>query len=138
MNSYAQAVTLMGESGAGQITKMVNQICIAGLVQALAEGLNFAQRAGLNGEQVVDVISKGAAQSWQMENRGNTMADDKFDFGFAVEWMRKDLGIALEESKINGAQLPVTALVDQFYGEVVAMGGKRWDTSSLIRRLTRT
>ncbi len=138
IDSYAVAVTLMGKAGAGQHTKMVNQICIAGLLQGLSEGLAFAAKSGLDPKLVVECISKGAAGSWQMENRGNTMADDKFDFGFAVEWMRKDLGIALEESKINGAQLPVTALVDQFYGEVVAMGGKRWDTSSLIRRLTRT
>ena len=137
MNSYAQAVTLMGESGAGQITKMVNQICIAGLVQALAEGLNFAQRAGLNGEQVVDVISKGAAQSWQMENRGNTMLRNEFDFGFAVDWMRKDLGICLDEANRNGAHLPVTAIVDQFYKEIQEMGGERADTSSLMMRLKR-
>jgi len=137
IDSYAVATTLMGDAGAGQITKMVNQICIAGLVQGLSEGLAFAQKAGLDAELVVDCISKGAAGSWQMENRGKTMAQDEFDFGFAVEWMRKDLGIALEESKSNGALLPVTALVDQFYGEVIGMGGKRWDTSSLIRRLTR-
>lgn len=137
IDSYAVAATLMGEVGAGQITKMVNQITIAGLVQGLSEGIAFAQKAGLDAELVVDCISKGAAGSWQMENRGKTMARDEFDFGFAVEWMRKDLGIALEESKANGAKLPVTALVDQFYGDVVAMGGKRWDTSSLIRRLTR-
>lgn len=137
IDSYALAVTLMGPAGAGQITKMVNQICIASLVQGLSEGLAFAQKAGLDAKLVVDCISKGAAGSWQMANRGYTMAEDKFDFGFAVEWMRKDLGIALEESKSNGALLPVTALVDQFYGEVVGMGGKRWDTSSLIRRLTK-
>lgn len=137
IDSYAVAVTLMGKAGAGQLTKMVNQICIAGLVQGLSEGLAFAQKSGLDAKLVVDCISKGAAGSWQMENRGYTMADDKFDFGFAVEWMRKDLGIALEESKNNGALLPVTGLVDQFYGEVIGMGGKRWDTSSLIRRLTR-
>ena len=137
IESYSHNVSLMGEAGAGQITKMVNQICIAGLVQGLSEGIAFAQKAGLDAKEVVACISKGAAGSWQMENRGNTMADDKFDFGFAVEWMRKDLGIALEESKNNGALLPVTALVDQFYAEVVGMGGKRWDTSSLIRRLTR-
>jgi 3-hydroxyisobutyrate dehydrogenase len=137
IESYALAVTLMGPAGSGQITKMVNQITIAGLLQGLSEGLAFAQKAGLDAKLVVDCISKGAAGSWQMANRGNTMADDKFDFGFAVEWMRKDLGIALQESKSNGAQLPVTALVDQFYGEIIAMGGKRWDTSSLIRRLTR-
>ena len=137
IDCYAVASTLMGKAGAGQQTKMVNQICIAGLVQGLSEGLAFAQKSGLDPKLVVDCISKGAAGSWQMENRGYTMADDKFDFGFAVEWMRKDLGIALEESKNNGALLPVTALVDQFYSEVVAMGGKRWDTSSLLRRLTR-
>lgn len=137
VDSYAQAVTLLGAAGSGQITKMVNQVCIASLVQGLSEGLAFAQKAGLDAKLVVDCISKGAAGSWQMENRGKTMADDEFDFGFAVEWMRKDLGIALEEAKSNGALLPVTAVVDQFYAEVIAMGGKRWDTSSLIRRLTR-
>tara|TARA_A100001037_G_scaffold59151_1_gene51318 strand:+ start:43 stop:921 length:879 start_codon:yes stop_codon:yes gene_type:complete len=138
MNSYAQAVTLMGESGSGQITKMVNQICIAGLVQALAEGLNFAQRAGLNGERVVDVISKGAAQSWQMENRGNTMLCNEFDFGFAVDWMRKDLRICLDEGNRNGAYLPVTAIVDQFYKQVQEMGGGKADTSSLMMLLKRS
>jgi len=132
---YARAVTLMGGPGSGQLTKMVNQICIAGLVQALSEGINFAQRAGLDPERVLDVISKGAAQSWQMENRGKTMVADKFDFGFAVDWMRKDLAICLAESRANGAALPVTALVDQFYARVQAMGGSRWDTSSLIRAL---
>jgi len=132
---YARAVTLMGGPGSGQLTKMVNQICIAGLVQALSEGINFAQRAGLDPERVLDVISKGAAQSWQMENRGKTMVTDKFDFGFAVDWMRKDLAICLAESRANGAALPVTALVDQFYARVQAMGGSRWDTSSLIRAL---
>ncbi len=137
IESYAQAVTLLGAAGSGQITKMVNQVCIASLVQGLSEGLAFAQKAGLDAKLVVDCISKGAAGSWQMENRGKTMADDEFEFGFAVEWMRKDLGIALEEAKSNGALLPVTAVVDQFYAEVIAMGGKRWDTSSLIRRLTR-
>lgn len=137
VDSYAQAVTLLGAAGSGQITKMVNQVCIASLVQGLSEGLAFAQKAGLDAKLVVDCISKGAAGSWQMENRGKTMADDEFEFGFAVEWMRKDLGIALEEAKSNGALLPVTAVVDQFYAEVIAMGGKRWDTSSLIRRLTR-
>ncbi len=137
VDSYAQAVTLIGAAGSGQITKMVNQVCIASLVQGLSEGLAFAQKAGLDAKLVVDCISKGAAGSWQMENRGKTMADDEFDFGFAVEWMRKDLGIALEEAKSNGALLPVTAVVDQFYAEVIAMGGKRWDTSSLIRRLAR-
>ena len=132
---YAKAVTLMGASGAGQLTKMVNQICIAGLVQALSEGLAFAQKAGIDAKLVLDVISKGAAQSWQMENRGATMVDGKFDFGFAVDWMRKDLGICLEEAKRNGARLPVTALVDQFYADVQQMGGARFDTSSLIKRL---
>jgi 3-hydroxyisobutyrate dehydrogenase-like beta-hydroxyacid dehydrogenase len=132
---YARAVTLMGPSGAGQLTKMVNQICIAGLVQALAEGIDFATRAGLDPERVLDVISKGAAQSWQMENRGKTMVADKFDFGFAVDWMRKDLGICLDEARNNGATLPVTSLVDQFYGRVQQLGGGRWDTSSLIRLL---
>ena len=132
---YARAVTLMGGPGAGQLTKMVNQICIAGLVQALSEGINFAQKAGLDAERVLDVISKGAAQSWQMENRGKTMVADKFEFGFAVDWMRKDLSICLEESRKNGAQLPVTALVDQLYGSVQKIGGNRWDTSSLIKNL---
>ncbi len=133
--AYARACRLMGTVGAGQLTKMVNQICIAGLVQGLSEGLAFAQKAGLDGKAVVDVISKGAAGSWQMESRGPTMIDDKFDFGFAVDWMRKDLGICLEEARLNGAALPVTALVDQFYGDVQGMGGNRWDTSSLIKRL---
>ncbi len=132
---YGRAVTLMGASGAGQLTKMVNQICIAGLVQALSEGINFAQRAGLDAELVLDVISKGAAQSWQMENRGKTMVADKFDFGFAVDWMRKDLGICLDEARANGAALPATALVDQMYSRIQAHGGGRWDTSSLIRLL---
>jgi 3-hydroxyisobutyrate dehydrogenase len=132
---YARAVTLLGPAGAGQLTKMVNQICIAGLVQALSEGINFAARAGLDPMRVLDVISKGAAQSWQMENRGKTMVEDKFDFGFAVDWMRKDLGICLEEARGNGAALPVTALVDQLYNRVQAKGGGRWDTSSLIRLL---
>jgi 3-hydroxyisobutyrate dehydrogenase-like beta-hydroxyacid dehydrogenase len=132
---YARAVTLMGPVGSGQLTKMVNQICIAGLVQALAEGIDFAQRAGLDPERVLDVISKGAAQSWQMENRGKTMVADKFDFGFAVDWMRKDLGICLDTARANGAALPVTALVDQLYARVQARGGGRWDTSSLIRLL---
>ena len=133
--AYARAVTLLGGPGAGQLTKMVNQICIAGLVQALAEGINFGARAGLDVEQVLDVIGKGAAQSWQMENRGKTMAADKFDFGFAVNWMRKDLAICLAESRANGSALPVTALVDQFYSRIQARGGGRWDTSSLIRLL---
>ena len=135
--AFAKACRLMGPSGAGQLTKMVNQICIAGLVQGLAEGLHFAQKAGLDGEAVVAVISKGAAQSWQMENRFKTMLDGKFDFGFAVDWMRKDLSICLDEARNNGANLPVAALVDQFYAEVQKMGGKRWDTSSLIARLNR-
>jgi 3-hydroxyisobutyrate dehydrogenase/2-hydroxy-3-oxopropionate reductase len=125
----------MGPSGAGQLTKMVNQICIAGLVQGLSEALAFGQRAGLDVPQVLDVIGKGAAQSWQMDNRGKTMAEDRFDFGFAVDWMRKDLGLVLDEAKRNGARLPVTALVDQFYADVQAMGGGRWDTSSLVKRL---
>jgi len=135
IGAYAKSCRLLGGSGAGQLTKMVNQICIAGLVQGLSEGLNFAQKAGLDGKAVVDVISKGAAGSWQMENRYETMLNDEFEFGFAVDWMRKDLGICLDEAKTNGARLPVTALVDQFYGEVQDMGGNRWDTSSLIRRL---
>ena len=135
MATYARAVTLLGPSGAGQLTKMVNQICIAGVVQGLAEGINFAMRAGLDAKKVVEVISKGAAQSWQMENRGNTMVDGMFEFGFAVDWMRKDLGICLAESKRNGALLPMTALVDQFYAHVQKRGGNRWDTSSLIHLL---
>ncbi len=135
--AYAKSCRLLGGAGAGQLTKMVNQICIAGLVQGLAEGMNFAQKAGLDGEAVLDVISKGAAGSWQMENRGKTMLADQYEFGFAVDWMRKDLGICLEEADRNGALLPVTALVDQFYKEVQKMGGSRWDTSSLMRRLTR-
>ncbi len=135
--SYARAAELLGDVGAGQLTKMVNQICIAGLVQGLSEGLNFAQRAGLDGHKVVEVISKGAAGSWQMENRGDTMLDDKFDFGFAVDWMRKDLSICLEEAERNGAELPITRIVNDYYGEIQEMGGGRWDTSSLIRRLTR-
>jgi 3-hydroxyisobutyrate dehydrogenase-like beta-hydroxyacid dehydrogenase len=133
--TYARAVTLMGASGSGQLTKMVNQICIAGLVQALSEGINFAARAGLDPTLVLDVISKGAAQSWQMETRGKTMIADQFDFGFAVDWMRKDLAICLAEARANGAALPGTALVDQFYARVQAKGGGRWDTSSLIRLL---
>jgi 3-hydroxyisobutyrate dehydrogenase-like beta-hydroxyacid dehydrogenase len=135
MDSYGRAVTLMGPVGAGQLTKMVNQICIAGLVQGLSEGIAFAEKAGLDAELVLDVISKGAAQSWQMENRGKTMHARKFDFGFAVDWMRKDLGICLGEAKRNGAKLPVTAIIDQYYGEVQEAGGRRWDTSSLITRL---
>ena len=133
--SYARSCRLLGPSGSGQLAKMVNQICIAGLVQGLAEGLAFAEKAGLDGRALVDVISKGAAGSWQMENRHETMLDDKFDFGFAVDWMRKDLGICLAEARRNGASLPVTALVDQFYADVQKMGGARWDTSSLIKRL---
>lgn len=135
--SFARACKLMGPPGAGQLTKMVNQICIAGLVQGLAEGIAFGQKAGLDIAEVISVISKGAAQSWQMENRYQTMAEGKFDFGFAVDWMRKDLGICLAEARRNGAHLPVTALVDQFYSDVQAMGGKRWDTSSLIARLNK-
>lgn len=135
IDSYARAVTLMGDVGAGQLTKMVNQICIAGLLQGLSEGMNFALNAGLDPETVVDVISKGAAGSWQMENRALTMADDKFDFGFAVNWMRKDLKIVLEEAQRNKARLPATALIDQFYAQVQERGGGRWDTSSLIHLL---
>ena len=133
--AFARAVTLMGDSGAGQLTKMVNQICIAGLVQGLSEAVAFGQRAGLDMPQVLEVIGKGAAQSWQMDNRGPTMVQGKFDFGFAVDWMRKDLGLVLDEAHRNGARLPVTALVDQFYADVQQMGGGRWDTSSLIKRL---
>ncbi|MGO4872715.1 MAG: NAD(P)-dependent oxidoreductase [Roseiarcus sp.] len=133
--SYARACRLMGGAGSGQLAKMVNQLCIAGLVQGLAEGLHFAARAGLDRQLVIDVISKGAAQSWQMDNRHKTMIAGKFDFGFAVDWMRKDLAICLDEARRNGAHLPVAALVDQFYSEVQAMGGARWDTSSLIARL---
>ena len=135
--AYARACNLLGSPGAGQLAKMVNQICIAGLVQGLAEGLHFAKRAGLDIEKLIATISKGAAQSWQMENRYKTMAAGKFDFGFAVDWMRKDLGICLSEARRNGANLPATALVDQFYSEVQKMGGSRWDTSSLIARLER-
>jgi 3-hydroxyisobutyrate dehydrogenase len=134
---YARSVKLLGPAGAGQLTKMVNQLCIAGLVQGLAEGIHFAQKAGLDVAAVIDTISKGAAQSWQMENRWETMNAGKFDFGFAVDWMRKDLSICLDEARRNGAHLPVAAVVDQFYSEVQAMGGKRWDTSSLIARLNR-
>lgn len=135
IEAYARAVRLMGPVGSGQLTKMVNQICIAGLVEALAEGLHFAKAAGLDGQAVLEVIGKGAAQSWQMDNRGSTMLEGRFDFGFAVNWMRKDLAIALAESRRNGAHLPVTALVDQLYAEVQSLGGGRWDTSSLIARL---
>ena len=137
IRSYAQTVRLQGPAGSGQLTKMVNQIAIAGAVQGLAEALNFARKAGLDVATVVETISKGAAQSWQMENRWKTMNDGKFDFGFAVEWMRKDLRICLQEARNNGAELPVAALVDQFYADIVGMGGKRWDTSSLIARLNR-
>ena len=133
--NFAKAVTRIGDSGAGQLAKMVNQVCIAGLVQALSEGIAFGQKAGLDMKQVLDVIGKGAAQSWQLENRGKTMVDDQFEFGFAVDWMRKDLGLVLDEARRNGAQVPVTALVDQFYADVQAHGGQRWDTSSLIKRL---
>jgi 3-hydroxyisobutyrate dehydrogenase len=133
--AFSRAVTLLGDSGAGQLAKMVNQICIAGLVQGLSEAVAFGQRAGLDMNQVLDVIGKGAAQSWQLDNRGKTMVADKFDFGFAVDWMRKDLGLVLDEAKRNGARLPVTALVDQFYADVQQLGGNRWDTSSLIKRL---
>lgn len=132
---FAQAVTLVGPVGSGQLCKMVNQICIGGLVQALAEGLHFAGQAGLDAQQVIEVISRGAAQSWQMENRHKTMLAGKYEHGFAVDWMRKDLGLVLDEAKRNGSRLPVTALVDQFYADVQQMGGKRWDTSSLIKRL---
>ncbi|MBB3949526.1 3-hydroxyisobutyrate dehydrogenase-like beta-hydroxyacid dehydrogenase [Aureimonas jatrophae] len=137
LDSYARMVGLMGPAGSGQLAKMMNQICIAGLVEGLAEALHFGQQAGLDLGNVVDVISKGAAGSWQMENRHKSMAEGRYDFGFAVEWMRKDLGICLEEARRNGAKLPVTALVDQFYAEVETMGGRRWDTSSLLARLTR-
>ncbi len=135
INAYAKMVGLMGPAGAGQLTKMVNQICIAGLVQGLSEGIHFAKKAGLDVDQVIGVISKGAAQSWQMDNRSKTMDAGQFNHGFAVDWMRKDLAIALDEARRNGAKLPVAALVDQFYAEVQAMGGRRWDTSSLIARL---
>ena len=137
IDAYARMVGLMGPAGSGQLTKMINQICIAGLVQGLAEGIHFGKRAGLDIEKVVEVISKGAAGSWQMENRHKTMNEGKYDFGFAVDWMRKDLGIVLAEARRNGAKLPVTALVDQFYGDVQEMGGNRWDTSSLLARLDR-
>jgi len=134
IDCYSKKMKLLGKSGSGQLAKMVNQICIAGLVQGLSEGINFGMKAGLNMEDVIEVISKGAAQSWQMENRYKTMIDDKFDFGFAVDWMRKDLKIAMDEAKNNGSLLPVTELVDKFYGEVQGLGGNRWDTSSLIKR----
>ena len=135
IDSFARAVTLMGPSGSGQLTKMVNQICIAGLVQGLSEAIAFGQKAGLDMEAALQVIGKGAAQSWQLDNRGSTMVRDEFNFGFAVDWMRKDLGLVLQEAQRNGARLPVTALVDQFYADVQAQGGGRWDTSSLITRL---
>ena len=135
IDCYAKAVTLMGPSGAGQLTKMVNQICIAGLVQGLAEGMNFGMKAGLDMERVIGVIGKGAAQSWQMDNRASTMCEGEFEFGFAVDWMRKDLGICFAEANNNGARLPVAALVDQFYAQVQARGGRRWDTSSLMHLL---
>jgi 3-hydroxyisobutyrate dehydrogenase len=137
IGAYARMCKLLGSAGSGQLTKMVNQICIAGLVEGLAEGIHFAKKAGLNVDAVIETISKGAAQSWQMENRYKTMAAGKFDFGFAVDWMRKDLAICLGEARKNGANLPVSALVDQFYSEVQKMGGRRWDTSSLIARLDR-
>ena len=133
--AYAKAITLLGESGAGQLAKMVNLIAIAGLVQGLSEAIAFGEKAGLDMKAVLGVIGKGAAQSWQMDNRGPTMIEDKFDFGFAVDWMRKDLGLVLDEASRNGARLPVTALVDQFYADIQAMGGRRWDTSSLVKRL---
>jgi 3-hydroxyisobutyrate dehydrogenase len=135
--AYARMCKLLGPAGAGQLTKMVNQICIAGLVQGLAEGIHFAKKAGLDIEAVIQTISKGAAQSWQMENRYKTMNEGKFDFGFAVDWMRKDLSICLDTARENGARLPVAALVDQFYADIQAMGGRRWDTSSLLQRLER-
>ena len=135
--AYARMCKLLGPAGSGQLTKMVNQICIAGLVQGLSEGIHFAKKSGLDVQAVIETISKGAAQSWQMENRYKTMNEDKYDFGFAVEWMRKDLSICIAESRRNGASLPVTALVDAFYAEVEKMGGKRWDTSSLLARLQR-
>ncbi len=134
IDCYSKKMKLLGNAGSGQLAKMVNQICIAGLVQGLSEGINFGMKAGLNMEDVIEVISKGAAQSWQMENRYKTMIDDKFDFGFAVDWMRKDLKIAIDEAKNNGSLLPVTELVDKFYSEVQGLGGNRWDTSSLIKR----
>jgi len=133
--AFGRAVTLLGGPGSGQLAKMVNQICIAGIVQGLSEAVRFGQNAGLDMVSVLDVIGKGAAQSWQMDNRGKTMIEDKFDFGFAVDWMRKDLGLVLDEARRNGSRLPLTALVDQFYADVQALGGNRWDTSSLIKRL---
>ncbi|MGH8820130.1 MAG: NAD(P)-dependent oxidoreductase, partial [Rhodoferax sp.] len=133
--AFARAVTLLGESGAGQLSKMVNQICVAGIVQGLSEAIAFGARAGLDMTQVLEVIGKGAAQSWQMDNRGKTMIAGQFEFGFAVDLMRKDLALVLDEARRNGAQLPVTALIDQFYADIQQMGGRRWDTSSLIKRL---
>ncbi len=137
IEAYARTVNLIGAAGSGQLTKMVNQLCIGGLIEGLAEALHFAKRAGLDVEKVIDTISKGAAQSWQMENRWKTMVEGKFDFGFAVNWVRKDFAICFEEARLNGASLPVTALVDEFYAEIQEMGGRRWDTSSLIARLER-
>jgi 3-hydroxyisobutyrate dehydrogenase len=137
IEAYARAVNLIGPAGSGQLTKMVNQICIGGLIESLAEALHFAKRAGLDVEKVIDTISKGAAQSWQMDNRWKTMIEGKFDFGFAVDWVRKDFALVFEEARASGAELPVTALVDQFYAEIQKMGGRRWDTSSLIARLDR-
>jgi len=137
LDLYAKSCALIGPAGSGQLCKMVNQICVVGVIQGLAEGLNFGQRAGLDMEKVISVISKGAAQSWQMENRWKTMLENRFDFGFAIDWMRKDLGICLAESKVNGARLPVTALLDQFYAQVQARGGRRWDSSGLISLLAR-
>ena len=134
IDCYSKKMKLLGSAGSGQLAKMVNQICIAGLVQGLSEGINFGMKAGLNMEDVIEVISKGAAQSWQMENRYKTMIEDKFDFGFAVDWMRKDLKIAMDEAKNNGSLLPITEIVDKYYGEVQEMKGNRWDTSSLIKR----
>jgi 3-hydroxyisobutyrate dehydrogenase-like beta-hydroxyacid dehydrogenase len=133
--AFSRAFTLLGGPGSGQLAKMVNQISIAGMVQGLSEAIAFGQKAGLDMHQVLEVIGKGAAQSWQMDNRGKTMIEGKFDYGFAVDWMRKDLGLCLDEARRNGARLPVTALVDQFYGDIQTMGGNRWDTSSLIKRL---
>ena len=131
---YSKKIKLLGPSGSGQLTKMVNQICIAGLVQGLSEALNFGMNAGLNMKDVIEVISKGAAQSWQMENRHKTMIEDKFDYGFAVDWMRKDLKIAMEEARKNNSPLPITKIIDEYYAEIQKMGGQRWDTSSLIKR----
>jgi 3-hydroxyisobutyrate dehydrogenase-like beta-hydroxyacid dehydrogenase len=134
IDCYSKKIKLLGPSGSGQLTKMVNQICIAGLVQGLSEAINFGMNAGLNMHDVIEVISKGAAQSWQMENRHKTMIEDKFDYGFAVDWMRKDLKIAMDEAKKNNSPLPITKIIDEYYAEVQKMGGQRWDTSSLIKR----